>query len=243
MQPDETPESGNINLQEKPLWSAAEERGAYAEDVAAIFDGNVRQCSPRGRFRGNPVYHVADHWLEGEHLTVTQAERASQHVMKAIGFEECQAVWSIHRDTDNDHVHLVINRVHPMKFTAISVPQRDYFIVDRCMRELEMEFGFRGAQGPYVTVDTPVGPKVVRMSRAERQARGLLQDPDGLRLTVRAQRAERNLSGIPSRDGSPARRARLCARRSRSAEKRGKIFTAYWPDTGAQYRRRAVAWL
>jgi hypothetical protein len=188
-------ESGHVNLKGEPLWSAAENPVGYVEDVAALFDGDVRRCNRRGRFRGNPVYHVAINWMEGEHPTVAQAERASRHVMKALGFEECQAVWSIHRDTDNDHVHLVVNRVHPTKLTAMSVPRRDYFILDRCMRELELEMGFGRANGPYVTVDTAEGPKIVRMSRTERQARGLLQDPDGPRLGMRAQRAERNLGG------------------------------------------------
>ena len=92
-------------------------------------------------------------------------------------------------------MHLVVNRVHPTKLTAISVPRRDYFSLDRCMRELELEFGFSRAQDPYVTMATAEGPRIVRMSRRERQAHGLLQDPDGPRLTARAQRAEENLQG------------------------------------------------
>lgn len=188
-----TPESGHFHLRQEPFWSAAEDPRGYAEDLAQIFDAQVRQCQRRGRFRGNPVYHVAINWREGEHPTVRQAEHASRRVMQALGFGECQAVWSIHRDTDNDHVHLVINRVHPVKLTAVSVPRRDYFILDRCMRELELELSFAHAQGPYVTVDTAEGPKIVRMSRTEREARGLLRNGDGPRLSPRAQRAEHNL--------------------------------------------------
>lgn len=200
-------ESGHINLKEEPLWSAAEDPAGYAEDVAALFDADVRQCCRRGRFHGNPVYHVAVTWKEGEHPTAAQAEQASRHVMKALGFDECQAVWAIHRDTDNDHVHLVINRVHPTKHTAMTVPRRDYLILDRCMRELELELGFGRAEGPYVTLDTAEGPKILRMSRAERAARGLLQDPHGPRLSARAQRAEHNLSAESFQrwiTGSPA---------------------------------------
>ncbi len=62
------------------------------------------------------------------------------------------------------------------------------------MRELELEFGCARAHGPYITVETEEGPKIVRMSRAERAARGLLRDPEGPRITARAQRAERNLT-------------------------------------------------
>ncbi len=179
---------------QEPYWSAAEDAREYAQDVAAVFDEQARQCRGRGRFRGNPVYHVAINWMEGEHPTLQQAERASRHVMRALGFGECQAVYSIHRDTGNDHVHLVINRVHPSKLTAISVPRGDYFLLDRCMRELELELGCARAQGPYVTVDTAGGPRIVRMSRTERAARGLLQNPEGPRISSRAQRAEHNMT-------------------------------------------------
>ena len=209
--PDQTLESGHINLKDEPLWSAAENPAAYAEDLAALFDADVRRCRQRGRFRGNPVYHVAVNWQEGEHPPAAQVERACQHVMKALGFEACQAVWSIHRDTDNDHVHLVINRVHPLRLTAISVPRRDFLTLDRCMRELELELGFGRANGPYISVDTPQGPRIARMSRTERAARGLLQDPDAPRLTVRAQRAEKNLGGASFQTwvtGAPAARVR-----------------------------------
>jgi len=189
-----TPESGHLHLTPEPLWSAAEDAREYAQDVAAVFDDQARQCRGRGRFSGNAVYHVAINWMEGEHPTLQQAERASRHVMRALGFGECQAVYSIHRDTGNDHVHLVVNRVHPVKLTAVSVPWGDYYLLDRCMRELELELGCARAQGPYVTVDTAAGPKIVRMSRTERAARGLLQNPESPRISPRAQRAEQNLA-------------------------------------------------
>jgi hypothetical protein len=205
--PELTLESGHINMKDEPLWSAGEHPVGYAENVAALFDSDLRRCRRRGRFRGNPVYHVAINWQEGEHPTPEQAQRACEGVMKSLGFEECQAVWSIHRDTDNDHVHLVINRVHPVKFTALSVPRRDFLILDRCMRELELDLGFNRAQGPYVTIDTERGPKILRMSRPERAQRGLLDNPDAPRLTLRARRAEKNLGGASFQTwiaGSPA---------------------------------------
>ncbi len=91
-------------------------------------------------------------------------------------------------------MHLVVNRVHPRKLTAVSVPRGDYFVLDRCMRELEIEMGFAHAHGPYVAVDTVEGPKIVRMSRQEREARGLLRNGEVPRITRRAERAEHNLT-------------------------------------------------
>ena len=187
-------EGGEINVSPGELYfTLAENNVAYADDLACVLESTTERCQRKGRFKGNPVYHVAINWQDGEHPTPEQARHACDHVMKALGYEEHQAAWSIHRDTDNDHVHLVINRVHPTRLLAISPPfKKDYFILDRCMRELEIEFGHGRANGPYITLDTDNGPQIVRMSRAERRERGLLNE-DGARISERARRAEINL--------------------------------------------------
>ena len=174
-------------------------RAGYAEDLAHLCEQAEAQCRarPASRFRGNPVYHVAINWREGEHPTREQAERTCRHVMNSLGCADHQAAWAIHRDTDNDHIHLVINRVHPQRLTVWSVPRRDYFILDKCMRELEIEFGHGRANGPWVTLDTPDGPTIVRMSRAERRERGLLKDAEP-HIGARAARAEHNAGGAES---------------------------------------------
>ena len=193
--PGYTLDGGHFNIDDDQLyWTLDEHRLGYAEDLAGVCDGTAEACANRGRFKGNPVYHVAITWQEGEHPTAQQAKHACRHVMDALGFGEHQAAWAIHRDTDNDHVHLVINRVHPEKLIAVQPPfKKDYFILDRCMRELELEFGYRRANGPYITLDSPDGPKIVRMSRAERRARGLLKEDGKPPLTRGAAAAEYRL--------------------------------------------------
>lgn len=203
-------EGGHINIADgEMLWTLHENRLAYAEDLAGAFDRTTDACRLRGRFRGNPVYHVAINWQEGERPTTRQAERACQHVMQALGYRDHQAAWAIHRDTDNDHVHLVINRVHPETLLAMSPPfKRDYLILDRCMRELEIEFGHERANGPFITLDSDAGPKIVRMSRAERRERGLLNEDGKPRLTRGAAAAEHRLGDVSFQSwvaASPAR--------------------------------------
>ncbi len=195
----QTLEGGHINIDDDDLfWTIDENREAYADDLAAECDFTADDCRSKGRFKGNPVYHVAINWQEGERPSAKQAEHACRYIMRELGFAEHQAAWAIHRDTDNDHVHLVINRVHPEKLIAVQPPfKKDYFILDRCMRELEIEFGYGRANGPYITLDSPGGPKIVRMSRAERRARGLLKE-DGPRISERARRAEINLGSEQS---------------------------------------------
>ncbi len=188
-------EAGHMNIPDGEMYFGPEdERLPYAEALACEFNDIEYRCRKSNpHFNGNPVYHVAINWQEDEHPTPEQAEHASKYIMQALGYADHQAAWAIHRDTDNDHVHLVINRIHPESLKAISPPfKKDYVILDRCMRELEIEFGHKRANGPYITLDTDAGPKIVRMSRAERRERGLLKE-DGARISERARRAEKNV--------------------------------------------------
>ena len=120
-------------------------------------------------------YHVTISWQAGEHPTRAQAMHAAEHVMDRLGFEGCPAVAAMHRDTDHDHLHLVVCRVDESGHIH-AVPHRDYLVLDRAMRELEIAQGWARSNGPWITVDTQDGPQIVRMSRRERAARGLLKD-------------------------------------------------------------------
>ncbi|OZB51138.1 MAG: hypothetical protein B7X42_03820, partial [Thiomonas sp. 14-66-4] len=132
-----------------------------------------------------------------EHPTRQQVAQAADHVMRSVGMAEHQAIWAIHQDTDNDHVHLVINRVHPDTHRIQKVPGWDWFKLDKAMREIEGVQGWRHDNGPWIAVqhERP-GQKpeldIVRMSRTERAQRGLLKDPD-MRVSDKAHRAEQNI--------------------------------------------------
>ena len=154
--------------------------------------------------RTNPAYHVALSWRAGEHPTRLQVEHAVQHVMTALGMAECQALWALHRDTDQDHVHVVMNRVHPERGVVVGPPRFDYRVIDKACRELELAQGWQHSPGPYVVEDGPHGPVIVRRSRKERYARGLLRaartTPEGQPVFNPSQKAERGArnQGVPS---------------------------------------------
>ena len=219
--PGERFEAGAINMHS--YWDPTvdltdeHERVGFARDLALQCETVEDACRarPASRFTGNPVYHVAINWIEGEHPTREQIGRACQHVMAALGCADHQAAWAIHHDTNNDHVHLVVNRVHPERLT-VWTPWCDYLTLDRCMRELEIEFGHGRANGPWITLDTEHGPEIVRMSRTERQACGLLKDDGSPPLTDGAMRAEQHSGGISFQTwvaGTPARELRAALER------------------------------
>jgi Relaxase/Mobilisation nuclease domain len=58
-----------------------------------------------------PVYHFGLSLAEGEHLTREQWEDAAGRVLASMGLADHQAVLIAHRDTDNEHVHIVVNRI------------------------------------------------------------------------------------------------------------------------------------
>lgn len=55
---------------------------------------------------------------------------------RAIGLGEHQRLSVVHEDTDNVHVHLAINKIHPTTLRAIE-PLRDFFALDAACAELE----------------------------------------------------------------------------------------------------------
>lgn len=127
------------------------DRDTAWREMLAVADMN-------GRVK-DPVYHVTLNWQEGENPTDEQAFEAARKAMKAVGMEGHQYVAAVHRDTDNVHVHLMVNRVHPDTYKAV-YPDRDYYKLDKCMREIELEQGWRHSPGPYA-VHERGGKKVV----------------------------------------------------------------------------------
>ncbi len=61
----------------------------------------------------DPISHYVISWAEGEHPSREQVDQAVSIVLSELGLEGHQAIYALHRDTDNDHVHLIANRVHP----------------------------------------------------------------------------------------------------------------------------------
>jgi hypothetical protein len=69
---------------------------------------------------GDPVMHLLLSWRENENPTREQATEAVKITLDEMGLSECQAVYSLHQNTDNMHLHISINRVHPDTKKAIN---------------------------------------------------------------------------------------------------------------------------
>lgn len=100
----------------------------------------------------DPVYHAVLSWRAGEQPSNEQMFEAGREAMKAISMEGHQYVFAAHRDTDNHHLHMMVNRVHPETEKAI-YPDRDFYKLDRCMRALELKQGWQHDKGPYAVFE------------------------------------------------------------------------------------------
>jgi len=129
-----------------------------------------------------PLYHMVISWLPGENPDSAEAFASVEHTLHALGFEGHQFVAAVHRDTDNVHVHVMVNRISPTSLRAVA-PANDYYVMDRCMRELEIRFGRGHAPGPYVVEVRNGQTVVVRAKGSDR--------PEQPRPPKRPQGAER----------------------------------------------------
>lgn len=100
----------------------------------------------------DPVYHCILSWREGEKPTNDQVREAAMAAMKSVGMEGHQYVLAVHRDSDNTHVHMMVNRVNPDTYRAV-YPKQDFLKLDRCMRETELQQGWEHDNGPHRVTD------------------------------------------------------------------------------------------
>lgn len=177
------PETGEVTGWE-PDGVAAEtnciSRETAWREMLAVADMN-------GRI-GDPVYHVVLSWPSQENPTDEQAFEACREAMKAVGMEGHQYVAAVHRDTDNAHVHLMVNRVHPETYKAV-YPDRDYFKLDKCMREMELRQGWSHDKGPHAVHERD-GKKVVGWAKESPEEYRREQREKGPKLPGKARQME-----------------------------------------------------
>lgn len=72
-------------------------------------------------------------------LTKEDFKNIEQEFAKALGFEEHQRHCAVHINTDNIHMHIAYNMIHPQKHTRHE-PYRDYKVRDEVCRKIEKQY-------------------------------------------------------------------------------------------------------
>jgi Relaxase/Mobilisation nuclease domain/Large polyvalent protein-associated domain 7 len=92
------------------------------------------------RSKSDKSYHLVVSFPEGERPTRAQIEDIEDRLCEALGFGDHQRVSAVHQNTDNWHLHVAINKVHPISFRNVT-PIRDHFRLQAACAELEIKHG------------------------------------------------------------------------------------------------------
>ncbi|MDR0653960.1 MAG: relaxase/mobilization nuclease domain-containing protein [Synergistaceae bacterium] len=68
----------------------------------------------------DPVMHLLLSWRENETPTKEQTVEAVKIALGALCLSQCQAVYALHQNTDNMHLHICVNRIDPETTKAIT---------------------------------------------------------------------------------------------------------------------------
>ncbi|HZL18531.1 MAG TPA: TraI/MobA(P) family conjugative relaxase [Polyangia bacterium] len=149
-----------------------------------------------------PVQHWIMSWREGEQPTSAQADEAARMFLAEMGLSEHQAIYGLHRDTDNWHLHLAVNRVHPETEKLATVNNGfDHEVAHRAIARVEHAQGWqREDRGLF---------RVQEDGRVERERP---RDEQERKPSVQARDFEERVGGwsaerVAIEDGAPAIRA------------------------------------
>jgi hypothetical protein len=93
-----------------------------------------------------PVHHLALSFDPGDSVDRATMERVADDVLRRLGLDEYQVVMVAHCDREHQHVHLLVNRVHPETGRAWE-RSHDYRIIQQVLREEERALGLRQVPG------------------------------------------------------------------------------------------------
>jgi len=103
----------------------------------------------------NPALHFILSWRSDESPTNEQADEAVEIAIKELNLEGCQTLWVLQKDTENLHVHVVVNRISPDTFKAIR-PAKGWTkkALERAARKIEFAQGWEIEQSGRYVVDS-----------------------------------------------------------------------------------------
>jgi hypothetical protein len=105
----------------------------------------------------DPVFNCILSWRESEIQSREQVDEAVSIVLKELRLEGCQAHYALHRNTQNLHLHLCVNRIDPETYKARD-PAHGWTkkALEKAARKIELAQGWEIVRSGRYTV-TPNG--------------------------------------------------------------------------------------
>ena len=117
------------------------------------------------RTESDKTYHLIISFQAGENPAPEVLRVIEARLCEGLGYREHQRVSVVHHDTDNLHIHIAINKIHPIRLT-IHEPYNDYKMLGQLCAQLEGEYGLqhdnhqarkRGAENRAVDMERRAG--------------------------------------------------------------------------------------
>ncbi|WP_103028201.1 relaxase/mobilization nuclease domain-containing protein [Salinibacter altiplanensis] len=93
-----------------------------------------------------PVYHISTSFPGKDETTREERLWAMKEILRDLGLEEHQALFVEHEDTHYDHLHAMVNRVHPETKNAWS-NSHDWKQIEKTERRIEGKMGWEQVAG------------------------------------------------------------------------------------------------
>lgn len=139
--------------------------GCWAGDDYDLAVQEVADTQALNRRTGKEkTYHllVSFHPEDEGKLTPDIFKQIEERFADALGLSEHQRHCGVHVNTENIHMHVAYNLIHPEKLTRVE-PWRDYIKRDKLCRELEKEYGLTVDNGREAGKERGLGSKAAAM--------------------------------------------------------------------------------
>ncbi|SEF85434.1 TraI/MobA(P) family conjugative relaxase [Nitrosomonas ureae] len=112
----------------------------YSDDqMAALIEiQNTQEMNTRAK--SDKTCHLVLSFPEGERLSLSDLNAIEERFCEALGFGGHQRISVVHDDTNNLHVHIALNKIHPRALTIHS-PYYDYKKIANLCELIEQEYG------------------------------------------------------------------------------------------------------
>lgn len=162
--------AGTTPSPKRIAWTKGHNLPSDDPELAAKIMTATASLSPRTR---KAVYHLMIGWHAREGPTPEVMQEIAIETLLRAGLSENEALLVAHGDSAHPHVHLMINRVHPITGKAWQT-SHDFARFDRIMQDLADQYGFSVAPvhrfNPEATYDQPKGPNTPATFAAKRGA-------------------------------------------------------------------------
>ncbi|MER0203198.1 MAG: relaxase [Nitrosomonas sp.] len=109
------------------------------EQIAALIEiQNTQEMNTRAK--SDKTCHLVLSFPEGERLSFESLNAIEERFCDALGFSGHQRISVVHDDTNNLHMHIAINKIHPKNLTILN-PYYDYKKVAKLCEQMEREYG------------------------------------------------------------------------------------------------------